>query len=162
MEADTRQHWQFLLGVIMIGDGTKERGRSTGQPSVTNVLPPRGVEGGGGRRWWGGTGGTGSRPWDAVPLIIGGQSVRGDTPRAFFSPSLCPVHGKLIRGNAGKDDRPEADRACPLRCPAPDRFADRINGRGKCTRKWIGLRSILPFSRLRPRIRDDIVGGENN
>lgn len=30
-----------------------------------------------------------------------------------------------------KDDRPEADRACPLRCPAPDRFADRINGRGR-------------------------------
>lgn len=121
-----------------------------GQPSVTNVLPPEG------RRWWGGTGGTGSRPWDAVPLIIGGQSVRGDTPRAFSPPppSLCPVHGKLIRGNAGKDDRPEADRACPPRCP--DRFADRIKGE----RKWIGLRSILGFLTfskiLHRRIRETI------
>lgn len=49
------------------------------------------------------------------------------------------MHGKLIRGNAGKDDRPGADRACPPRCP--DRFADRI----KRERKWIGLRSILGF-----------------
>lgn len=39
MEADTRQHWQFLPGVIMIGDGrTKERGRS----AIRNERPPAG------------------------------------------------------------------------------------------------------------------------
>lgn len=96
------------------------RGRSTGrgQPSVTNVLPPKGVGGGCGEARRGGTTTmmrrnrrnreptVGRRP----SLIIGGQSVRGDTPRAFFS-SLCPVHGKLIRGNAG-EGRSTRSRSC--------------------------------------------------
>lgn len=90
------------------------------RPAIRNERPPAERSGGGGcgeaRR-----GGTttmmrrnrrnreptvGRRP----SLIIGGQSVRGDTPRAFFS-SLCPVHGKLIRGNAG-EGRSTRSRSC--------------------------------------------------
>lgn len=76
-----------------------------GQPSVTNVLPPEG------RRWWGGTGGTGSRPWDAVPLIIGGQSVRGDTPRAFFPP-LPLSRARQINTGECRQGRSTRSRSC--------------------------------------------------
>lgn len=147
MEADTRQHWQFLPGVIMIGDGrTKERGRS----AIRNERPPAGGTTMMRRNRRNREPTVGRRPsYHRRPI-----GPRRHTARLFSPPSLCPVHGKLIRGNAGKDDRPEADRACPPRCP--DRFADRIKGE----RKWIGLRSILGFLTfskiLHRRIRETI------
>lgn len=140
MEADTRQHWQFLLGVIMIGDGTKERGRSTGQPAVTNVLPPKGVAGAGGttmmrrnRRNREPT--VGRRPsYHRRPI-----GPRRHTARLF---SLPLSRARQINTGECRQGRSTRSRSC-VSASLP-RFADRINRRGKCTRKWMDRFTIDP------------------
>lgn len=114
--------------------------RNERPPAVTNVLPPKGVAGAGGttmmrrnRRNREPT--VGRRPsYHRRPI-----GPRRHTARLF---SLPLSRARQINTGECRQGRSTRSRSC-VSASLP-RFADRINRRGKCTRKWMDRFTIDP------------------